>query len=52
MEVGGKDAAQRALGVWKKALAEYEEPPMDPGIAEALDAFVARRMEEGGAPLD
>jgi trimethylamine--corrinoid protein Co-methyltransferase len=31
-------------------LAEYEAPPMDPGIAEELDAFVARRQEEGGAP--
>lgn len=52
LEAGGKDAAQRALGVWKKALAEYQEPAMDPAIAEALDAFVAKRAREGGAPLD
>jgi trimethylamine--corrinoid protein Co-methyltransferase len=24
-------------------LAEYEEPPLDPGIDEALLAFIARR---------
>ena len=45
-------AWQRANVLWKQALAEYQEPPMDPGIAEELDAFVARRIEEGGQPTD
>jgi len=26
--------------------------PVDPAVAEELDAFVARRSEEGGAPTD
>ena len=49
---GGKDATQRATDLWKRALDEYEQPPLDPAIAEALDAFVARRREAigGGEP--
>jgi len=38
--------------LWKQALEQYREPPMDPGVAEELDAFVARRIEEGGQPTD
>ena len=46
---GGKDATQRATDVWKRALKEYEEPPMDPAIREALDVYVdSRRLEIGG----
>ena len=46
---GGKDATQRATEIWKLALAEYEEPAMDPAINEALDAYVAeRRAAIGG----
>ena len=46
---GGKDATQRATDVWKRALKEYEEPPMDPAIREALDSYVdKRRLEIGG----
>jgi trimethylamine--corrinoid protein Co-methyltransferase len=45
---GAQDATQRATAVWKRALAEYEQPPLDPAIAEALDAYVARRREEIG----
>ena len=49
----GKPVAwQKANTLWKQALAEYREPPMDPGIREELDAFVARRLEEGGQPTD
>jgi trimethylamine--corrinoid protein Co-methyltransferase len=33
-------------------LAAYEPPPMDPARREELDAFVARRVEEGGVPTD
>ena len=49
---GGPRAWQRANALWKQALAEYEPPPIDPAIVEELDAFVARRTEEGGAPTD
>jgi trimethylamine--corrinoid protein Co-methyltransferase len=45
-------AWQRANALWKLALAQYREPPMDPAIAEELDDFVARRIEEGGQPTD
>ncbi|MEQ8968665.1 MAG: trimethylamine methyltransferase family protein [Azospirillaceae bacterium] len=43
---GARDATQRAHAVWKRWLAEYQAPPIDPGVAEALDAFVARRRGE------
>ncbi len=46
---GGLDAAQRATQVWKRALAEYEQPPLDESIREELDAYVARRRAEIGA---
>ncbi len=40
---GAEDAAQRANRAWKRALAEAEDPAMDPATREALDDFVARR---------
>jgi len=46
---GGKDATQRATDIWKRALEEYEQPALDPAIAEALDAYVARRREAIGS---
>lgn len=49
-EAGAPDTTQRANAIYKQLLAEYEAPPLDPVIAEELDAFVARRKEEGGAP--
>jgi len=42
-EDGSLDAAQRANVIWKKMLAEYEAPPIDPGVDEALLDFIARR---------
>jgi trimethylamine--corrinoid protein Co-methyltransferase len=48
-DAGGLDATARATAIWRKALAEYEQPPLDPAIREALDAYVARRREEIGA---
>jgi trimethylamine--corrinoid protein Co-methyltransferase len=47
-EAGAPDAARRANSIWKKLLAEYEAPPLDPGIAEALHDFAARRKREIG----
>jgi trimethylamine--corrinoid protein Co-methyltransferase len=43
---GGEDTARRANRVWKEMLAAYERPPLDPGTAEALDDYVARREQE------
>src|SRR5258706_14633696 len=46
-EIAGQlNATQRATAIWQAALASYEQPPLDPAIVEALDAFVARRKEE------
>ena len=47
---GSLDATQRANKIWKQMLSDYEEPPMAPEISEELDAFVERRISEGGAP--
>jgi trimethylamine--corrinoid protein Co-methyltransferase len=52
MMAGAPTAIEKANRVWKERLASYEEPPMDPAIREELDAFVARRIAEGGAPTD
>jgi len=49
-EAGALDSARRANGIWKKLLAEYQPPPLDPAIREALDEYVARRKSEGGVP--
>ncbi|MCU0504737.1 MAG: trimethylamine methyltransferase family protein [Chloroflexi bacterium] len=43
VEDGSLDAAARANRVWKRMLAEYQAPPIDPGIDEALRDFIARR---------
>jgi trimethylamine--corrinoid protein Co-methyltransferase len=52
LERGSQTAEQRAHAIWTQLLADYEEPVLDQGRAEALDAYVARRKAEGGAPLN
>lgn len=52
LERGAVQARERANTVWKQILRDYEEPVLDPGRREALDAFVARRKQEGGAPMN
>lgn len=42
-EDGAQDAATRANKLWKKILADYEAPPIDPGRDEALRDFVDRK---------
>jgi trimethylamine--corrinoid protein Co-methyltransferase len=42
---GEKDTAQRANGIWKKWLADYEAPAIDPAIDEALQAFMREKKE-------
>jgi trimethylamine--corrinoid protein Co-methyltransferase len=51
-EAGSPTAYQKANAIWQKELAAYERPPMDKAIEEELEAFVAKRTEEGGAPTD
>jgi trimethylamine--corrinoid protein Co-methyltransferase len=43
---GSMDAAQRANRIWKKMLREYQPPPLDPAIDEALYEYVTRRKAE------
>ena len=43
---GSEDAAVRANRRWKKALAEYEAPPLDEAKDEELRAFMDRRKGE------
>jgi trimethylamine--corrinoid protein Co-methyltransferase len=40
---GSSDMAQRANKLWKKQLAEYEAPALDPAIDEALLDYMGRR---------
>ncbi|KAB2955457.1 MAG: trimethylamine methyltransferase family protein [Rhizobiaceae bacterium] len=51
-EAGSPTAIERANRIWKERLASYERPSMDPAIREELDAFVDKRIAEGGAPTD
>jgi len=45
-EAGSPTTAQNANRVWKQLLGDYREPPIDPAIAEELEAFVIRRKAE------
>jgi trimethylamine--corrinoid protein Co-methyltransferase len=49
-DAGCHDASQRATGIWKKMLAEYQPPPLDPAVKEAIGEYVARRSRELGRP--
>ncbi len=42
-DAGAKDATVRAHDLWKKALAAYEAPPLDPGVREEVTDYIARR---------
>ncbi|MFZ8942558.1 MAG: trimethylamine methyltransferase family protein, partial [Gemmobacter sp.] len=45
-EEGARDTEALAAQRVTRLLGDYQQPPLDPGIAEALDAFVARRKAE------
>jgi trimethylamine---corrinoid protein Co-methyltransferase len=51
-DAGSVQTPERANGLWKKILADYEAPPIEEAIREELTAFVVRRKSEGGAPTD
>jgi trimethylamine--corrinoid protein Co-methyltransferase len=46
LQDGALDAAQRANVIWKRMLAEYAAPPLDPAVDEALQEFMTRRKAE------
>ena len=52
LERGAVETRERANTLWKQMLGDYEAPPMDAGILEALNSFVDRRKAEGGAPMN
>ena len=45
-EAGRPDAAQRANGIWKQVLKDYQKPAIDPGVEDALQDFIVRRKHE------
>lgn len=42
---GAQDAAQRANTIFKRQLREYQAPDIDPGVDEAVQAFIAQKKE-------
>ena len=51
-EAGGIWTHQRANSHYKKIIEEYEKPAIDPACDDAMKEFVAKRVEQGGAPTD
>ncbi len=49
LENGAVETPQCANRIWKQLLREYEQPPIDPAIDEALCDYVNRRKLEIGA---
>ena len=43
---GAQDAARRANQLWKSMLAEYQPPPIDPALDEALKDYITQRKSE------
>ena len=46
LESGSVNTEQRANQIWKQLLQEYEQPPLDPSVDEALRDYVTRRKLE------
>lgn len=51
-QAGSPTAINRANRLWKERLVTYRKPAIDPAREEELNAFVERRIAEGGAPTD
>lgn len=45
-DAGSRDATARASQLWRKARDEFVAPELDPGVKEALEAYVATRKSE------
>jgi len=45
-DAGSHTATERATTIWKKLLAEYQPPPLDAAVREAVADYVARRTSE------
>jgi trimethylamine--corrinoid protein Co-methyltransferase len=42
-EAGAEDTSRRANRIWKNVLENYQQPPLDPAVDEALADYVSRR---------
>lgn len=47
-EAGAHTATERAHALYKEILSGFEPPPLDEARSDELEAFIARRKEEGG----
>ena len=45
-QAGARDTTVRANTIWKKLLADYQKPPIEPATEEALHAYVTKRKAE------
>jgi trimethylamine---corrinoid protein Co-methyltransferase len=45
---GARHAGERAADIWRAELEAYEPPPLDDGVREELEEYVARRRRELG----
>ena len=50
LEAGSVNTEQRANQIWKQLLKEYQQPPLDPAIDDALQDYVTRRKLEMDTP--
>jgi trimethylamine--corrinoid protein Co-methyltransferase len=46
VELGSPDTLRRAHSIWKALLKQYEPPPLDEAVKEALQDYLARRERE------
>jgi trimethylamine--corrinoid protein Co-methyltransferase len=51
-EAGSPTAYDTAERLYRERLDNFVPPPIDAGVKEELEAFVARRKAEGGVPTD
>ncbi|CAN7436372.1 trimethylamine methyltransferase family protein [Mesorhizobium amorphae] len=48
-QAGSKSATERATGIWKRLVADFQPPASAAATSGILDEFIARRTEQGGA---
>jgi trimethylamine---corrinoid protein Co-methyltransferase len=51
-DAGSPTAIDKAHTVWQDTLARFSPPPMQPAIQDELNAFVDKRLAEGGVKTD
>jgi trimethylamine--corrinoid protein Co-methyltransferase len=51
-KAGSPQAPEKANALWKRALEGYREPALGPAACLAMDAYVERRVAEGGQTDD